>query len=57
MAPFEMLYGRRCQTPLFWNETREWMVFGPRHIARSQETSSYGERESARCVIKTEELC
>jgi hypothetical protein len=19
MAPFEMLYGRRCQTPLFWN--------------------------------------
>jgi transposase InsO family protein len=23
MAPFEMLYGRRCRTPLFWNETRE----------------------------------
>jgi hypothetical protein len=21
MAPFEMLYGRRCWTPLFWNET------------------------------------
>jgi hypothetical protein len=21
MAPFEMLYGRRCRTPLFWNET------------------------------------
>jgi hypothetical protein len=29
MAPFEMLYGRRCQTPLFWNETGEWKVFGP----------------------------
>jgi hypothetical protein len=29
MAPFEMLYGRRCQTPLFWNETRERKVFGP----------------------------
>jgi hypothetical protein len=29
MAPFEMLYGRRCQTPLFWNKTREWKVFGP----------------------------
>jgi hypothetical protein len=29
MAPFEMLYGPRCQTPLFWNETREWKVFGP----------------------------
>jgi hypothetical protein len=29
MAPLEMLYGRRCQTPLFWNETGEWNVFGP----------------------------
>jgi hypothetical protein len=29
MASFEMLYGRRCRTPLFWNETREWKVFGP----------------------------
>jgi hypothetical protein len=29
MAPFEMLYGRRCQTPLFWSETGEWKVFGP----------------------------
>jgi transposase InsO family protein len=27
MAPFEMLYGRRCQTPLFWNETGEQKVF------------------------------
>jgi hypothetical protein len=29
MVPFEMLYGHRCRTPLFWTETREWMVFGP----------------------------
>jgi transposase InsO family protein len=29
MAPFEMLYGQRCQTPLFWSETGEWKVFGP----------------------------
>jgi hypothetical protein len=29
MAPFEMLYGQRCQTPLFWNETGEQKVFGP----------------------------
>jgi hypothetical protein len=27
MAPFEMLYGRRCQTPSFWSETRERKVF------------------------------
>jgi hypothetical protein len=29
MAPFEMLYGRRCQTLLFWSEARERRVFGP----------------------------
>jgi hypothetical protein len=29
MAPFEMLYGRRCWTPLFWSEAREQKVFGP----------------------------
>jgi hypothetical protein len=29
MAPFEMLYGRRCRTLLFWNEMGERKVFGP----------------------------
>jgi hypothetical protein len=29
MAPFKMLYGRRCRTPLFCNETGEQKVFGP----------------------------
>jgi hypothetical protein len=29
MALFEMLYGRKCRTPLFWNETGERKVFGP----------------------------
>jgi hypothetical protein len=29
MAPFEMLYGRRCRTPLFYSEAREQKVFGP----------------------------
>jgi transposase InsO family protein len=28
MAPFEMLYGCRCQTLLFSSEAREWKVFG-----------------------------
>jgi RNA recognition motif-containing protein len=29
MAPFKMLYGRRCRTPIFWNEIGERQVFGP----------------------------
>jgi hypothetical protein len=37
MAPFEMLYGRRCQTPLFWNETGEWKVFGPNILQEAKK--------------------
>ena len=29
MASFEALYGRKCITPLFWNQTGESQVFGP----------------------------
>jgi transposase InsO family protein len=29
MAPFEALYGRKCRTPLYWNQTEESQVFGP----------------------------
>jgi hypothetical protein len=28
MAPFEALYGHKCRTPLFWNQTGESQVFG-----------------------------
>jgi hypothetical protein len=28
IALFMMLYGRRCQTPLFWSEIGERKVFG-----------------------------
>jgi hypothetical protein len=37
MAPFEMLYGRRCRTPLFWNETRERKVFGPNILQEAEK--------------------
>jgi hypothetical protein len=29
MSPFEVLYGRKCRTLLFWNEPGENQVFGP----------------------------
>jgi transposase InsO family protein len=47
MAPFEMLYGRRCQTPLFWNETRERKVFGP-DILKEAEKQVRMVRENLR---------
>jgi hypothetical protein len=29
MTPFEVLYGRRCRTPLNWIEPSEKVIFGP----------------------------
>jgi hypothetical protein len=30
MAPFDALYGWQCRTPLFWSQTGESQVFGPK---------------------------
>jgi hypothetical protein len=45
MAPFEMLYGQRCQTPLFWNETGERKVFRP-DILQEAEKQVHMVREN-----------
>jgi hypothetical protein len=37
MAPFEALYGRKCRTPLFWNQTGETQVFGPDVVRNVEE--------------------
>jgi hypothetical protein len=29
MAPFDVLYGRQCRTPLNWIESGEKVIFGP----------------------------
>jgi hypothetical protein len=47
MVPFEMLYGRRCRTPLFWNETGEWKVFRP-NILQEVEKQVRMVRENLR---------
>jgi hypothetical protein len=37
MAPFEALCGRKCRTPLFWNQTGESQVFGPDVLRDAEE--------------------
>ncbi|WVZ58449.1 LOW QUALITY PROTEIN: hypothetical protein U9M48_008724, partial [Paspalum notatum var. saurae] len=36
-SPFEALYGRRCRTLLFWNQTGEKQVFGPDLIREAEQ--------------------
>jgi hypothetical protein len=37
MAPFEILYGHRCRTLLFWSEAGEWKVFGPNILQEAEK--------------------
>ena len=37
MTPFEALYGQKCTTPLFWNQTGETQVFGPDVLRDAEE--------------------
>ncbi|WVZ75945.1 hypothetical protein U9M48_023957 [Paspalum notatum var. saurae] len=36
-SSFEALYGKRCRTPLFWNQTGEKQVFGPDIIQDAEQ--------------------
>jgi transposase InsO family protein len=37
MSPFEALYGRKCRTPLYWDQTGERQFFGPGIIQEAEE--------------------
>jgi hypothetical protein len=38
MAPFEVLCGRRCHTPLNWIELGEKVIFGPDLVEEAEAT-------------------
>jgi hypothetical protein len=38
MAPFKVLYGRRCHTPLNWIEPGEKVIFGPNLVEEAEAT-------------------
>jgi hypothetical protein len=37
ISPFEALYGRKCRTPLYWDQTGERQFFGPELIQEVEE--------------------
>jgi hypothetical protein len=49
MAPFEMLYGHRCQTPLFWSETRERKFLDPTYCRKPRNKIVWWGRTCGLC--------
>jgi transposase InsO family protein len=37
MSPFEALYGRKCRTPLYWDQNGESQLFGPEITQEAEE--------------------
>ena len=37
VAPYEMLYGRKCRSPIHWDETGERRYLGPEAVQRTSE--------------------
>jgi hypothetical protein len=37
MSSFQSIYGRKCRTPLYWDQTGERQFFGPEIIQEAQE--------------------
>jgi hypothetical protein len=56
MTPFEALYGRKCRTPLYWNQAKESQVFGP-EILQEAEKQVRIVGENLKTAVKAEKLC
>ncbi|XP_030483576.2 uncharacterized protein LOC115700156 [Cannabis sativa] len=37
MTTYELLYGRKCRSPIHWDETREWKYLGPELVQKTNE--------------------
>jgi hypothetical protein len=37
MASYEALYGRKCKSPLYWDEVGEWQLVGPEIIQDTKD--------------------
>ncbi|KAA3487950.1 DNA/RNA polymerases superfamily protein [Gossypium australe] len=44
MAPFKVLYGRKCRTPLCWEELYGKWVVGPKLVCKIEEKYQVGEQ-------------
>lgn len=38
MAPYEALYGRKCRSPVFWDEVWERKMLGPEVIQQTKQS-------------------
>ena len=45
MAPYEALYGRKCHTPIYWDEVGERKLLGPELIQKQLKQLTKSDEE------------
>jgi hypothetical protein len=53
MAPFEVLYGCRCRTPLSWSQTGECKIFGSDLVTEAENKVIQANLKAAQCRQKS----
>ena len=56
-SPFEALYGRKCRTPLYWDQIGEKQLFGPEIIDDAEQMVQAVREKSEDCTEQAKELC
>ena len=56
MAPYEALYGRKCRSPVHWDEAGERSFLEPELVEQATEAIKK-IRENEDCLEQTKELC
>ena len=56
-APFEVLYGRRCRTPLSWSQTGELKIFGPDLVTEAENKVKVIQANLKATQSRKKELC
>jgi hypothetical protein len=57
MSLFETLYGRKCRTPLYWDQTRGRPFFGPELIQEAEEQVRIIRENLRVAQTRKKELC
>ena len=57
LSPFEILYGRKCNTPISWSNLVDRLMLGHDLLNLNGMNSEIGTKKSVNCTGKTKESC
>ena len=57
MAPYEALYGRKCRTPICWEEIGDRKLLAPEKVQQTTKKIQLIRKKVKDCSESSKELC